>query len=77
MKETKCSKCGNSDLVTRYIENNELVESSSRENINDEFVRSIEYEYYFKVKASKQHLHRHCRNCHYEWRDNVIGDKTT
>ena len=66
-----CLKCGNKDLNVKYINYGELITSSSDMCIEDEFCTSSKYGFYFKVNAKKEHLHKHCRNCQYNWRENV------
>ena len=69
-----CKQCGSDDILTRHVMSGDLIDSSSFSNINDEFCHSIEYDIFYKVKASKEHLKKHCKNCHFGWRQNVIND---
>jgi len=68
-----CKKCGSDAINTKHINDGELINSSSLECINDEFLRSIEYEIYYQVKASKEHLAKKCKECGFGWRQNVIN----
>jgi len=67
-----CKKCGSNDILTRHIPDDELIDSSSSARIDNEFIYSSEYQYYYKLKAKKEHLHRHCRNCQYDWRVDAL-----
>jgi len=70
----KCSKCGDIDLVITYVDESELINSSSFKIIDDEFVSSSDYGMYNKLTAKKEHLYKRCRTCHYEWRENTIDN---
>ena len=69
-----CSKCDSGDILTRHVKQGELVDSSSRVEVEDEFISSSEYDFYYQLKAKKEHLHRHCRNCQYEWNENTVNN---
>ena len=64
-----CPKCNYNDPVVTFIKDGGLITSSSFKRIDDEFVRSSEYSYYFKLTAKKDHLYKHCRECQYSWRE--------
>ena len=70
-----CEKCGSEDLHTQFIKNNECCETSSTTAVDNEFIYSIEYSYFYKLKALKEHLYKHCRNCQYNWREQVLQAK--
>jgi len=69
----ECPKCGNPTLDRTYIPEGKLINSSSLMPVDDEFIRSTEYEIYFSLKAKKEHLVFHCPSCGYEWRRNTKG----
>lgn len=69
-----CAKCSEKDIVTKFIESGELIDSSSKKSVKNEFVSSSEYDFYFKLTAKKDHLHRHCRNCQYSWREKCADE---
>jgi len=71
----KCCKCGSEDILTRYIEPDECVDTSSLEKVKNEFIYSIEYSYFYKLKANIEHLFKTCCNCQYKWRENVLQGK--
>jgi len=70
-----CKKCGSSDILTRYIEQGQLIDSSSRRNVENEYISGSEYIFYYKLTAKKEHLHKHCRNCQYNWREDTADDQ--
>ena len=67
-----CNKCGSWDILTQYIKQGKLVDSSSRVEVEDEFITSSEHDFYYSLKAKKEYLHKHCRNCQYGWNENTI-----
>lgn len=72
---SKCKKCDSNDLVTKYVKDGELITSSSEVGIDDEFLKSSEYDFYFKITAKKEHLHKYCRNCQYSWNENTKNNQ--
>jgi len=68
-----CKKCGSTDVLTTYVKQGKLINSSSNTALDDEFTSSSEYDYCFKLTAKKEHLHKHCRNCQFDWNENVIN----
>jgi len=70
-----CKKCNSDDILTRFVEADELIDHSSHFKINDEFVSSSEYDFYFQLKAKKEHLNKHCRNCQYAWREDTADNR--
>lgn len=73
---SECKKCGSNDVLTRHISAGKLIDSSSIKKIDDEFVLSNEYDFYYQLKAKKEHLSHHCRSCQYGWRTNTLDSKT-
>lgn len=63
-----CPKCESDRILTRFVSDGELINSSSFNRIEDEFVTSVEYDFFYKLKAAKDHLKKHCGNCQYVWR---------
>ena len=69
-----CPKCGDGNLLVRYVANNEVVNVHSRTPEDNDFVYSYQIsDFGYKITAEKEHLKMLCRNCQYEWRTNVIG----
>lgn len=64
-----CRKCGSNDILTTHIEKGKLIDSSSIKQVENEFIASSEYDFYYRLTANKEHLSRHCRNCQYDWRE--------
>lgn len=67
-----CKKCGSDNIITQYISKGKLLHSSSFKHIENKYVSSREYAYYFKLTAKKEHLEKHCRNCDYTWREDTV-----
>lgn len=70
-----CSKCGSDKIDTKYFKKGELITSSSFTKVDNEFVRSSEYDFYYKLTAEKEHLKKHCTNCSHKWRENIAAAK--
>lgn len=68
----KCKKCGSDDILTTFIEEGKHINSSALKKVENEFITSSEYDFYFSLKANKDHLNKHCRNCQYSWRENTV-----
>ena len=72
MTVVKCIKCMNSkDNFIVHISEGELIDHSSRKKVENEFVRSSEYEVFYQLSAKKEHLHCTCNCCDYDWRQNI------
>lgn len=74
----ECIKCGSDDINTTYVARNGFITSSwekSKGTPDKEFLYYSEYDFYYKVTAEKEHLHKHCRNCQYSWRENTKDTK--
>lgn len=71
-----CIKCGGTEIHTRFVERGELIDRSSPNKVISEFTCNSEYDYFFKVTASKEHLKKSCRNCGYSWRERALDDST-
>ena len=71
MSLVECKKCRSSDVDINYIKDDELIDSSSIKKIETEFVSSSEYDFYFKLKAKKEHLLSTCGNCGFKERLNI------
>jgi len=69
-----CKKCNSDAVVTKYIESGKLIDSSSLQRVENDFIFSIESVIYFSLKAKKEHLYKHCSNCGYEWRENTTDN---
>ena len=66
----QCSKCNGSDIKKKLIADGALINSSSFAEVKTEFIYSIEYEYYYKLKAKKEHMLNSCA-CGNTWREDV------
>lgn len=69
-----CPKCSGTELKKKYVKYGELIDSSSFNPVDTDFVFSIEYEYYYKLKAKKEHVLVSC-DCGHQWREAVPNDK--
>ena len=63
-----CPKCESDEVLTKFVSDGDLINSSSYKRLENEFVTSIEYDFFYKLKAVKDHLKKHCGNCNYQWR---------
>ncbi len=72
---SECEKCGDSDILTKHIKEGELINSSSPIKIEDDFISSSEFAMYYQLKAKKEHLSKHCRNCQYAWREDILNNQ--
>jgi hypothetical protein len=70
--DARCSKCNSQNIKTGYVGEGELVASSSQMKVDNEFVRSSEYDYFFKLTAKTEHLSKKCE-CGYSWRERVAS----
>lgn len=66
--ELLCDKCGSMNVKTSYIKDGKLINPSSCEKIDNDFIQSSEYDYFYQLKAKKEHLSVICSNCGYETR---------
>jgi len=66
----RCLKCESGNIKTRHIPAGALINSSSLAKVENEFVRSSEYDYFFKLTAKTEHLLKTCE-CKYSWRVRV------
>ena len=71
----KCPKCESDGILTRYVSGGALIDSSSYQKIENNYIKSSEYDFFFKLTAKKDHLQKHCGNCQYTWRVNTADDK--
>ena len=72
---SKCTKCGSEDILTRFVKYGELIDSSSTKRIENEFISSSEYDFFFQLKAKKDHLDKCCRCCQYNWCENTLDNQ--
>ena len=73
----KCIKCGGGDILVRYVSEGALLNHSGRQRVEDEYVTSDEYDFYWKHTAAKEHLVKLCRTCQYAWRADVLKPENT
>ena len=71
----KCIKCGGKELSIKHIPEGTLINSSSTRSVSDEFQYSVEYDFYYKVKAAKEHLNIICKTCGFSLRKNTIDNQ--
>jgi len=71
----ECKKCGAQELSTRYVRYGELITSSGSEWVNNEFVNSSEYDFFFKLTSAKDHLLVSCKKCGYAERARTSDDR--
>ena len=67
----ECPKCGENNLLVRHMSEGELIDSSSYSKVDNEFISASEYDYFWQLKAKKDHLVIVCRTCKYNWRENT------
>ena len=66
-----CSKCSGADLYIRFVAKRTLINHSGRQQIENEFVTSNQYDFYWQHVSAKDHLLMHCRTCQYACRENT------
>lgn len=69
-----CPKCAGTDLLVVFIPNRALINHSGRQKIENEFVTSNEYDFYWQHVSAKDHLVKRCRVCQYGWRENTADE---
>lgn len=63
-----CPQCSGEEIETLYIGKNSLINSSSFDRIETEFIHASEYDYFYKLTAKIPHLFKRCK-CSYQWRE--------
>lgn len=71
---SSCPKCSSVDLYVLFTPKGFLIDHSGRTKIEDEFVTSNEYDFYWQHVAAKDHLRKHCRTCQFQWRENTADE---
>lgn len=71
-----CPKCSGVDLWVMFTPRGNIIDHSGRMKIENEFVTSNEYDFFWQHVAAKDHLRKHCRNCQYQWRENTADEET-
>lgn len=69
-----CKKCGGTKITANHIKDGQLINSSSFKKIDNEFIRSSEYDYFYKLTANKEHLLKSCPTCSYSWRESTLDN---
>lgn len=69
-----CPKCSGLDLWVTFTPKGNLIDHSGRRKIENEFVTSNEYDFYWQHVSAKDHLRKHCRTCQYQWRENTADE---
>ncbi len=67
----KCPHCKTSSLQVKAFFAGDIVDSSSLSKEVDEFVHSVEYEIFYKVKCDRDHLSYICTSCDWYWRSKM------
>ena len=68
-----CSKCESHNVKTTYVDKGQIIDSSSIKKVENEFVTSSEYDFFFRLNAAKEHLHIKCDECGYDCRVNTLN----
>lgn len=71
----KCSKCDQNTMTVKFVSKGSLINSSSTKRVENEFISSSEYDYFYKLNAKKDHLLKNCK-CGYAVRVRAADDKT-
>ena len=69
---TECKKCGSSDVGVKLIKEGQHITGSARNKSDSEFIRSSEYDFYWKWTAYKEHLLKSCNSCKNTWRTKCL-----
>lgn len=69
-----CPKCAGTDLAVVFVPNRALINHSGRQKIENEFVTSNQYDFYWQHVSAKDHLVKQCRVCKYGWRENTADE---
>jgi len=62
-----CTKCGSTEVGTRYVKSGDHITSSASGESSSEFIYSSESTYYWTWKARKEHLNHTCNDCGNNW----------
>ena len=68
----KCAKCNSEDIRVRYVPEGEIIDTSYSKSLPHPFKAFLyysEYDFYYLVKAKKEHLFLQCNTCVYSWRE--------
>jgi len=68
---SECVKCHSDKVNVSYVPEGELIDSSSYKRVENDFITSSEYDFFFKLTAKKEHLHNKCNGCGYVWREST------
>lgn len=66
-----CPKCTSTDLLVTFTAKGKVLDAFGRREVEDEFVTSSQYDFYWTYRAAKDHLHKHCRVCQFNWLENT------
>lgn len=69
-----CPKCSGNDLCVNFTPKGTVINHSGRHKVENEFVISNQYDFFWQHKAAKDHLKKHCRVCQYAWRENTADE---
>lgn len=69
-----CPKCTGLDLYVTFTPRGKLINHSGRQKIENEFVTSNEYDFFWQHVSAKDHLRKHCRTCQFQWRENTADE---
>ena len=71
-----CKKCGSKNVDIKFTPRDYVINSSSLARVNNEFIRSSEYDLFYKLIAKKDHLRVKCNNCGNIERVRTLDDKS-
>ena len=66
----KRKKCGSSNISTRYADKGAQVDYLTK-GFTDTKSNIYGFPWFESIK---EHLRRHCKNCHYEWCDDCLDN---
>ena len=67
-----CPKCGNNDLAAQFYVKGEIVGGQLTKRSHQ---RTVQKEYH--RECTEDHIHLHCRFCHYQWTVLPLNDSET
>ena len=70
-----CAKCSSQDLYVLFVPRGHLISHSGRQQIENEFITSNQYDFFWQHVAAKDHLRKHCRTCQFQWLENTADAK--
>jgi len=71
----ECVKCSSDDILIRYVKKGDIINTSSSKNLNNKYIISKEFDFFYQLSAKIEHLRKHCRCCQYYWREDTSDNK--